>query len=108
MKPKSSLCAILFLLSVSLLNPIAKAENIEEQGKNLFTQKAVPACAFCHSLKHADSIAESGPDLDSLKPDAQSIENAVRHGKGDMPAIKGLSDEDIKVLVRYLLSVTGK
>jgi len=84
------------------------AQSEDEQGKQLFTQKAVPACAFCHSLKHADSMAESGPDLDSLQPDAKTIENAIRHGKGDMPAIKGLSEEEIKVLVRYLQRVAGK
>lgn len=99
--------ALLLLVGATIGN-VAVGQNIEEQGKLIFNQKAVPACSFCHSLKHADSMAESGPDLDSLQPNAQMIENAVRHGKGEMPAIKGLSDDEIKILVRYLVSVTGK
>jgi len=97
-----------FLWLGLILSSSVFAQSEDEQGKQLFTQKAVPACAFCHSLKHADSMAESGPDLDSLQPDAKTIENAIRHGKGDMPAIKGLSEEEIKVLVRYLQRVAGK
>ena len=97
-----------FLWLGLVLSSSVFAQSEDEQGKQLFTQKAVPACAFCHSLKHADSMAESGPDLDSLQPDAKTIENAIRHGKGDMPAIKGLSEEEIKVLVRYLQRVAGK
>ena len=97
-----------FLWLGLVLSSSVFAQSEDEQGKQLFTQKAVPACAFCHSLKHADSMAESGPDLDSLQPDAKAIENAIRHGKGDMPAIKGLSEEEIKVLVRYLQRVAGK
>lgn len=95
-------------LSISFCSHLAHAQSVDEQGKKLFTQKAVPACAYCHSLKYADSMAESGPDLDSLKPDAATIENAIRHGKGEMPAITGLSDEEIKVLVKYLQSVAGQ
>ncbi|MFZ6726685.1 c-type cytochrome [Undibacterium sp. MH2W] len=97
-----------FLWLGLILSSSVFAQSEDEQGKQLFTQKAVPACAFCHSLKHADSMAESGPDLDSLQPDAKTIENAIRHGKGDMPAIKGLSEEEIKVLVGYLQRVAGK
>ncbi|MFZ6847976.1 c-type cytochrome [Undibacterium sp. RuRC25W] len=98
----------LLLLSITLTSTFAFAQTDDEQGKKLFTEKAVPACAFCHSLKHADSMAESGPDMDSLQPDAKTIENAIRYGKGEMPAIKGLSEEEIKVLVRYLQRVAGK
>ena len=97
-----------FLWLGLILSSSVFAQSEDEQGKHLFPQKAVPACAFCLSLKHAESMAESGPDLDSLQPDAKTIENAIRHGKGDMPAIKGLSEEEIKVLVRYLQRVAGK
>lgn len=87
---------------------IACADNPIEEGKKIFNQKAEPKCAMCHSLKHADSYAEGGPDLDDLKPDAARVEKAVRNGIGEMPVITGLTDAEIKLVARYLAEVAGK
>lgn len=104
------LCISYCVVVMSLLfsTGIALADNPIEEGKKIFNLKAEPKCAMCHSLKHADSYAEGGPDLDDLKPDAARVENAVRNGKGDMPAITGLTDAEIKLVARYLAEVAGK
>lgn len=103
------LCISYALVALSLLGTgIAVAEDVIAEGKKIFNQKAEPKCAMCHSLKHADSYAEGGPDLDELKPDAVRVEKAVRNGIGEMPVITGLTDAEIKLVARYLAEVAGK
>lgn len=85
----------------------ALAQDKLEVGRKLFSQTAVPACAVCHTLKHAEAKGEIGPDLDELKPDAQRVEKAVRNGIGQMPAFKQLSDSQIKALGEYISTVTS-
>jgi mono/diheme cytochrome c family protein len=85
----------------------ALAETNLEAGKKLFTQTAVPACAVCHTLAHAGAQGVIGPDLDELKPDASRVEKALRNGIGQMPAFKGLSEEQVKTLAKYVAVSTG-
>jgi hypothetical protein len=60
------LCISYGLVALSLLGTgIAGAEDVMAEGKKIFNQKAEPKCAMCHSLKHADSYAEGGPDWTS-------------------------------------------
>jgi len=77
-------------------------------GKELFTRTAVPACAVCHTLKHAGAEGAIGPSLDELKPDAARVAKAIRNGIGQMPANTALTDEQVKLLARYVAGVAGQ
>lgn len=84
----------------------AQAQNLMDDGKKLFNQTAVPACAVCHTLKHAGAAGEIGPALDELKPDAARVEKAIRNGLGQMPAYSTLSDAQIRLLAQYVAAAT--
>lgn len=86
----------------------ASAQDTVEEGKIIFTKTAVPACAVCHTLKHAGATGEIGPILDELKPDAARVELAVRNGIGQMPAFTTLTDAQIKLVAKYVSDVAGK
>jgi cytochrome c6 len=94
--------AILFTAAAGV-----SAQTGMDEGKKLFTQTAVPACAVCHTLAHAGATGEIGPVLDELKPDAARVEKAIRNGIGQMPAYQNLSDAQIKELARYVATATG-
>jgi len=84
----------------------AQAQDLMADGKKLFNQTAVPACAVCHTLKHAGSAGEIGPVLDELKPDAARVEKAIRNGLGQMPAYSTLSDAQIRLLAQYVAAAS--
>jgi cytochrome c6 len=72
------------------------------RGKKLFST-ATPACAVCHTLKHAGAEGAIGPVLDELQPDAARVTRALRDGIGSMPSFKAsLSDDDISALALYV------
>lgn len=96
----------LALLAGTALN--AQAQNLMEDGKKLFNQSAIPACAVCHTLKHAGATGEIGPVLDELKPDAARVEKAIRNGLGQMPAYSTLSDAQISLLAKYVAAAVGQ
>ena len=98
---------VVFSAAIALFAGSACGQNLEE-GKKLFTQTAVPACAVCHTLKHADAAGQVGPDLDELKPDAARVEKAMRNGIGQMPVIGNLTEDQIRLLAKYVASVAGK
>lgn len=77
------------------------------EGKLLFTQKAVPACAVCHTLADAGAEGAIGPVLDELKPDAARVAKAVKNGLGQMPAYTSLSDAQIQAIARYVAKASG-
>jgi mono/diheme cytochrome c family protein len=75
------------------------------QGKQVFSTN----CASCHTLKDANARGQVGPNLDDLKPDAQTVQRQVINGGGAMPAFKGqLSDAEIRAVAQYVASVAGK
>ncbi|MEO6032201.1 MAG: cytochrome c [Burkholderiaceae bacterium] len=81
----------------------AAAETTLDAGKLLFNQTAVPACAVCHTLKHAGATGAIGPILDELKPDETRVEKAIRNGVGVMPSYRdSLSEAQIKLLSAYV------
>ncbi len=96
------------LVTAAGLAGTAFAQSNPAEGKKLFTQVAAPACAVCHTLRHAGATGEIGPNLDELKPDASQVEKAVRNGIGQMPAFKNLSDAEIAALAKYVAAVAGK
>ena len=78
-------------------------------GKALFTGRATPACAVCHTLKHAGSSGEIGPVLDEIKPTPERVLTALRNGVGLMPSYKDtLTDAEIRALARYVSTVSGR
>jgi mono/diheme cytochrome c family protein len=78
-------------------------------GKRIFTERADPPCAACHTLKAADSSGEIGPNLDELKPGLDRIRQAVKHGVGVMPAYaEKLSDTEIEAVAAYVADAAAK
>ena len=88
-------------------------------GKELFTQKAEPACGSCHSLADASASGTIGPNLDKVlkgKDEAYIRQSIVEpeavvekgFGEGIMPETYGesLSKEEVDALVAYLAKVT--
>ena len=89
--------------------PASAADNAAQlqQGKALFMQGSVPACAVCHTLKDAGAEGAIGPVLDELKPDAARVARALRDGIGSMPPYKAtLSAADIDALALYVSKVS--
>ena len=81
---------------------LAAEQSQLEQGRQLFMQKAIPACALCHALKAAGSEGAVGPSLDELKPDAARVAKALRDGIGQMPSYKStLSEAQILSVAAY-------
>ena len=78
-------------------------------GKALFTGRAAPACAVCHTLKDAGSAGEIGPVLDEIKPTRERVLTALRNGVGLMPSYKDtLTEAEIRALARYVSTVAGR
>lgn len=49
----------------------------EQHGRELFGLR----CAFCHTLKAANAVAEIGPDLDQLRPPKGLVLDAIKNGR---------------------------
>jgi mono/diheme cytochrome c family protein len=65
-------------------------------------------CGTCHTLAAAGSDGTTGPNLDELKPDEETVEQQVRSGGGGMPAFEGqLSDAEIEAVATYVSESAG-
>lgn len=97
------------LLAAALAAAAALPAGADElaEGKLLFTQKAVPACAVCHTLEDAGAEGAIGPVLDEIKPDAARVAKAIKNGIGQMPAYTSLSDAQIQAIARYVAQASG-
>ena len=78
----------------------------EKHGRQLFGDR----CAACHTLAASDSVAQVGPNLDDLKPNAKFVETTIKNGKsagnGQMPA--GIfTGQDAKDVAAYVAKATG-
>ena len=72
-------------------------------------ERAAPGCAGCHTLQAAGSSGASGPNLDGLRPDAATVEAAVRSGRGAMPGFEGrLYDSEIEAVAQYVAESAGR
>jgi mono/diheme cytochrome c family protein len=70
---------------------------------------AEAGCGGCHALAAAGASGGSGPSLDGLRPDAATVEAAVRSGRGSMPAFEGrLYDSEIEAVARYVADNAGR
>lgn len=77
-------------------------------GKRVFLEMADPRCGICHTLADAGTSGEIGPNLDSLKPDANRVQAAVSNGIGVMPAFEDLTPEQIEAVALYVASTAGR
>jgi mono/diheme cytochrome c family protein len=78
----------------------------EKHGRELFGDR----CAACHTLAASDAVAQVGPNLDELKPNAKFVETTIKNGKsngnGQMPA--GIySGQDAKDVAAYVAKAVG-
>jgi len=76
-------------------------------GKRVFTELAAPGCGVCHTLADAGTTGAVGPVLDTLKPDAGRVANAVTNGIGVMPAFEDLTPEQVAAVALYVATVAG-
>ncbi len=87
------------------------ADGLEAQmqrGRALFTGKAAPPCALCHTLAAAGSDGQIGPVLDELKPDAARVRRVLQSGLGVMPSYAGKLDAaDMEALAQFVSRSAG-
>ena len=93
-------------LAVLLALPVLAGAG--DLGREVFTEKATPPCAICHTLEAAGATGEVGPSLDELKPSKSQILEAVRTGVGVMPRYTGLlTEEQIQAVAEFVHKATG-
>lgn len=79
-----------------------------QRGRALFTGKAAPPCALCHTLAAAGSDGQIGPVLDELKPDAARVRRVLQSGLGVMPSYAGKLDAaDMEALAQFVSRSAG-
>ena len=84
------------------------AETTTEGGADGAAVFASAGCGGCHTLAAAGSSGSSGPNLDELMPDQETVEEQVRNGGGAMPAFEGeLSDAEIEAVATYVAESAG-
>jgi len=82
----------------------------EQHGRELFGLR----CAFCHTLKAANAVAEIGPDLDQLRPPKGLVLDAIKNGRargnGQMgqELYTGQDAEDVANFVAKAVGQAGK
>jgi mono/diheme cytochrome c family protein len=88
--------------------PHANVKNLtaaELRGRDLFGER----CAACHTLAASNAVAQVGPDLDTLQPNAKLVLSTIQNGKsgnGQMPA--GIySGQDAQDVAAYVAKATG-
>jgi alcohol dehydrogenase (cytochrome c) len=86
---------------------MVKLTKAEARGRELFGE----SCASCHTLRAANAVGRTGPNLDTLKPDAALVRNAVEfgrsNGRGQMPGglYSGRELEDVAAFVAAATNV---
>jgi mono/diheme cytochrome c family protein len=84
--------------------PQANVSNLtaaEKHGRELFGRR----CTNCHTLKASNSVAQVGPNLDTLRPPKNLVLDAIHNGRaqgnGQMAAdlVQGQDAEDVAAYV---------
>ena len=76
-----------------------------EAGADVF---ASAGCGGCHTLSAAGSSGTTGPNLDELQPDAETVAEQVTNGGGGMPAFEGeLTEQQIEDVAAYVAENAG-
>ncbi|WP_051325042.1 c-type cytochrome [Candidatus Solirubrobacter pratensis] len=88
--------------------PHANIKNLtsaELRGRDLFGER----CAACHTLAASNAVAQVGPDLDTVQPNAKLVLSTIQNGRsgnGQMPA--GIyTGQDAKDVAAYVAKATG-
>jgi mono/diheme cytochrome c family protein len=93
--------------------PEANVSNLtaaEQHGRELFGQR----CTQCHTLAASKSVAQVGPDLDTLRPPEELVLDAIKNGRsrgqGQMAAglYEGEDAEDVAAYVAKAVGQTGQ
>ena len=84
----------------------AAADAAPASGEQVF---ADAGCGGCHTLAAAGASGGTGPNLDSLGPDAGTVAAVVKSGDGAMPSFEGrLSDAEIQAVADFVASSAGQ
>lgn len=79
----------------------------QEHGRELFARN----CATCHTLRAANAVGVVGPNLDTLRPPAALVLNAIQMGRargnGQMP-VGLLVGQDAKDVANFVQRVAGR
>jgi mono/diheme cytochrome c family protein len=69
---------------------------------------ASAGCGSCHTLAAAGSTGSTGPNLDDLQPDKETVVSQVTNGGGGMPAFGDrLSEQEIEDVATYVSESAG-
>lgn len=65
-------------------------------------------CGDCHTMKAADATGTTGPNLDELKPNKETVVRQVTNGGNGMPAFKDeLTAEEIDQVAAFVATAAG-
>ena len=98
------------LLAAALLaaGPALAQDGDAELGRQVFLERAEPACAICHTLAAAGAAGTIAPSLDELKPSKEAVRAAVAEGVGVMPSYADkLTEAEIEAVARYVAQVAA-
>lgn len=85
--------------------PAATTTEGEADGAAVF---ASAGCGGCHTLAAAGASGTTGPNLDELQPDKETVVEQVTNGGGGMPAFGDrLSEEEIEAVATYVAETAG-
>ena len=77
-----------------------------EAGATVFADSG---CGNCHTLAAAGSSGATGPNLDDLQPDFDTVVEQVTNGGGGMPAFGGmLTEQQINDVAAYVSESAGE
>lgn len=80
-----------------------------QRGHKVFMELADPACATCHTFKHAGTVGSIGTNLDQMRYSRDAIVRAVTQGVDQMPSQKDkLTPTQIGDVAQYLMEAFGR
>jgi mono/diheme cytochrome c family protein len=101
---------VLYVAEVSGRNidPDDSAGSDEEltMGRQVF----MSTCHACHGIEnrhYTGPLENHGIDFDGVKPSVRWVTRMIRNGNAFMKPIRGLSDEQIEAIAKYVSSVAG-
>jgi len=85
--------------------PAATTTDTGTAGAEVF---ASAGCGSCHTLDAAGATGSTGPNLDELQPDKETVVSQVTNGGGGMPAFGDrLSEQEIEDVATYVSESAG-
>jgi mono/diheme cytochrome c family protein len=88
---------------------LEEAEGTDEEiamGRELFMN----TCHACHGIEnrhYTGPLENHGIDFDGVKPSMRWVARRIRHGNAFMKPIRGLSDEQIEAIAKYVTKTAG-